>query len=84
MLKGSTVNPINVYDPSKRVTKELLSMKKAAMMPAEAICLNDQIIGKGDKATKIDNALMMQLEAHHNSQASAFAINQKASRKQQS
>ena len=83
MLKGSTVNPINVYDPSKRVTKELLSMKKAAMMPAEAICLNDQIIGIGDKA-KIDNALMMQLEAHHNSQASAFAINQKASRKQQS
>ena len=50
MLKGSQlVAPRDPLQTAIRVTKEIPSMKQANMVPAEAICLNDQII-HNDKA----------------------------------
>ena len=77
MLKGSVLakdptTPRNADKNSKQPnTKELRSMKQAAMLPAEAICLNDQILDSSAKAGPATSAIILRIEKAH---AAAAAI----------
>ena len=51
-------------------------MKQAAMLPAEAICLNDQILDSSAKAGPATSAIILRIEKAHAAAAAVSASNQ--------